>query len=215
MSGLIGGKQVSIGELVGKGEPTLMTTISALDPIWFYCSVSEVEYLRAQEKSKLTGKQVEDVPLTLIRPDGSEHPAPGKFIFIDRAVDTRTGTLRVRAEFPNPEKLLRPGMFARVRVDLGTRKDCLEVPERAVVELQGKSFLWVVGQDGKARQRPVKVGEQNGSNMIIADGLKAGETVVVEGLQKVREGAPVNARTATGTAAMQPTPAAEAKPAKE
>jgi membrane fusion protein (multidrug efflux system) len=215
MTGLIGAKQVSIGDLVGKGEPTLLATMSTLDPIWFYCNVSEVSYIKVKEWSEKEGKDLFKLPLTLMLANGSEHPDQGAFIFIDRAVDVKTGTLRMRAKFPNPKKILKPGMFARVRVDLGTRKDCLEVPERAVVELQGKSFLWVVGQDGKARQRPVKVGEQNGSNMIIADGLKAGETVVVEGLQKVREGAPVNARTATGTAAMQPTPAAEAKPAKE
>lgn len=212
VSGLIGGKQVSIGELVGKGEPTLMTTISTLDPIWFYCNVSEVEYLRAQEKSKLTGKEVEDVPLTLIRPDGSEHSAPGKFIFIDRAVDTKTGTLRVRAEFPNPEKLLRPGMFARVRVDLGTRKDSIRLPERAIVSLQGKSFVWVVSPDGKASQRPVTTGEQVGRDFLILGGLEPGETLICEGIHKVREGMPVTAMPASTP---PPSPAAAAQPTND
>lgn len=215
ITGLIGAKQVSIGDLVGKGEPTLLATMSTLDPIWFYCNVSEVEYLQAQTKSKLTGRNIEDVPLTLILSDGSEHPEHGKFVFIDRAVDVKTGTLRVRAEFPNPQKILRPGMFARVRVNLGTRKDCLEVPERAVVSLQGRSFLWVVGQDGKAGQRPVTLGEQHGSNFLINEGLKPGERVVIEGLQKVREGAPVNAMSAAQMAAAKPAPASGAKPAKE
>ena len=145
-----------------------------------------------------------------------EHPDQGNFVFIDRAVDVKTGTLRMRAEFPNPEKILRPGMFARVRVDLGTRKDCIEVPERAVVELQGKTFLWVDHSGGQvASQRPVKVGEQIGSNVLILDGLKPGERIIVEGVQKVREGAPVNAMTAAQMAAMKAAPAAEAKPAKE
>jgi membrane fusion protein (multidrug efflux system) len=196
VSGLIGGKQVSIGELVGKGEPTLMTTISTLDPIWFYCNVSEVEYLRAQEKSNETGKAVEEVPLTLIRPDGSEHSSPGKFIFIDRAVDTKTGTLRVRAEFPNTEKLLRPGMFARVRADLGKRPDTITVPERAIVELQGKSFVWVLGDDGKVSQRSVQTGEQVESRIIVRGGLQAGEKILVEGIHKVREGMPVTVASA-------------------
>ncbi len=191
VSGLIGGKQVSIGELVGKGEPTLMTTISTLDPIWFYCNVSEVEYLRAQEKSKVTGKQLEDVPLTLIRPDGSEHASPGRFVFLDRAVDTKTGTLRVRAEFPNTDKLLRPGMFTRVRVDLGKRPDTITVPERAIAELQGKSFVWVLGDDGKVSQRGVLTGEQVESRIIVSEGLKPGEKILVEGIHKVREGMPV------------------------
>jgi membrane fusion protein (multidrug efflux system) len=191
VAGLIGGKEVSIGELVGKGEPTLMTTISTLDPIWFYCNVSEVEYLRAQEKSKETGKAVEELPLTLIRPDGSEHPDVGKFVFIDRAVDTKTGTLRVRAEFPNKDKLLRPGMFTRVRADLGKRPNTITVPERAIAELQGKTFVWVVGDDGKVSQRAVQAGEQVGSDIIIREGLKPGEKIIVEGIHKVREGMPV------------------------
>ncbi len=209
VSGLIGAKQVSIGELVGKGEPTLMATISALDPIWFYCNVSEVEYFQAREKSKLTGKQVEEVPLTLILPNGKEHADPGRFVFIDRAVDTKTGTLRVRAEFPNKEKLLRPGMFARVRVDLGKRPDTITVPERAIVELQGKSFVWLVGEGDKVHQQPVLTGEQVGPRIIINDGLKAGDRIIVEGVHKVREGIQVNASAPAAKAA------AADKPAKE
>ena len=188
VSGLIGGKQVSIGELVGKGEPTLMTTISSLDPIWFYCNVSEVDYFQAQQKSKQTGKQIEDVPLTLILPNGKEHADPGKFVFIDRAVDIKTGTLRVRAEFPNKEKLLRPGMFARVRVDLGKRPNTITVPERAIVGLQGKTFVWLIGGDGKATQQAVQTGEQDGPRMIINEGLKPGDRIIVEGVHKVRQG---------------------------
>jgi membrane fusion protein (multidrug efflux system) len=202
ITGLIGGKQVSIGELVGKGEPTLMTTISTLDPIWFYCNVSEVEYLQAREKSKQTGKQVEDVPLTLILSNGVEHSEAGKFVFIDRAVDTKTGTLRVRAEFPNPEKLLRPGMFARVRVDLGTRLDTITVPERALVELQGKTFVWRVGSDNKATQQAVRTGEQVGPRIIINEGLKEGDRIIVEGVHKVREGMPVTIAPAAVPAAV-------------
>lgn len=188
VSGLIGAKQVSIGELVGKGEPTLMATISTLDPIWFYCNVSEVEYFQAQEKGKLTGRKVEQVPLVLILPNGKEHADPGKFVFIDRAVDTKTGTLRVRAEFPNKEKMLRPGMFARVRVDLGTRPNTITVPERAIVGLQGKTFVWLVGADNKATQHAVKTGEQVGSRIIVNEGLKEGDRIIVEGVHKVREG---------------------------
>jgi membrane fusion protein (multidrug efflux system) len=188
VTGLIGAKEVSIGELVGKGEPTLMATISALDPIWFYCNVSEVEYFQAKEKSKLTGRQVEEVPLTLILPNGKDHADPGKFVFIDRAVDTKTGTLRVRAEFPNKEKMLRPGMFTRVRVDLGKRPNTITVPERAIVELQGKTFVWLISSDGMANQHAVKTGEQVGSRIVINEGLKAGDRIIVEGVHKVREG---------------------------
>ena len=215
MTGLIGAKQVSIGDVVGKGEPTLLATMSTLDPIWFYCNVSEVNYIKVKQWSATMGKDLFALPLTLILADGLEHPDPGNFIFIDRAVDVKTGTLRMRAKFPNPKKILRPGMFARVRVDLGTRKNCLEVPERALVELQGKTFLWVIGQDGTASQRSVKVGEANGSKLIILEGIKPGERVVVEGLQKVRQGSPVNAMTAAQMAAMQAGSTAAAQPAKK
>jgi membrane fusion protein (multidrug efflux system) len=216
ISGLIGAKQVSIGELVGKGQPTLMATMSTLNPIWFYCAVSEVQYLKAESEVRRTGKQIAELPVSLILADGSVHPAEGKFVFIDRAVDAKTGTLRVRAEFANAEKLLRPGMFGRIRVDLGVRADSILVPERAVVELQGKNFVWVIGQDGKATQRAVKAGETLGENVLILEGVKSGERIVTEGLQKVREGSVVQPMTATQMAqAAAQVKQTEPKPAKE
>ncbi|MCX6868682.1 MAG: efflux RND transporter periplasmic adaptor subunit, partial [Verrucomicrobia bacterium] len=126
MTGLIGAKQVSIGDLVGKGEPTLLATMSTLDPIWFYCNVSEVSYIKVKEWSTKGGKDIFSLPLTLILSSGTEHPDKGSFVFIDRAVDVKTGTIRMRAKFPNADKILRPGMSARIRVDLGTRKDCID-----------------------------------------------------------------------------------------
>jgi len=215
ISGLIGAKQVSVGELVGKGQPTLLATISTLDPIWFYCAVSEVQYLKAENEVRRTGKQIAELPVSLILANGSVHPAKGKFVFIDRAVDVKTGTLRVRAAFANAEKLLRPGMFGRIKVDLGVRPDSILVPERAVAELQGKSFVWVVGSDNKTSQRAVKVGETIGSNVLILEGLKPGDRIVVEGLQKVREGAMVNPMTAAEAATASVAQHPEAKPAKE
>jgi membrane fusion protein (multidrug efflux system) len=200
VTGLIGAKQVAIGDLVGKGEPTLLATISTLDPIWFYCNVSEVEYLQAREKSKQTGRQIEDVALTLILPNGKEHADPGKFVFIDSAVDTKTGTVRVRAEFPNKEKLLRPGMFSHVRVNIGKRPNTLTVPERAIVELQGKSFVWLVGKDNTVSQQGVTRGEQVGAQIIISEGLKPGDRIVVEGINKLREGVPVTIAAAKSAA---------------
>jgi membrane fusion protein, multidrug efflux system len=197
ITGLIGAKQVSIGELVGKGQPTLLATMSTLDPIWFYCAISEVQYLRAENEVRRTGKQVAELPVSLILADGSVHPDKGKFVFIDRAVDSKTGTLRVRAQFTNAQQLLRPGMFARIKVDLGVRPDSILVPERAVAELQGKNFVWVVDADNKTTQRPVKVGETIGENVLITEGLKPGERIVVEGVQKVREGSAVQLAQAT------------------
>ncbi len=216
MAGLIGAKQVSIGELVGKGQPTLLATMSTLDPIWFYCAVSEVQYLKAETEVRRTGKQVSELPVSLILANGTVHPARGKFVFIDRAVDTKTGTLRVRAEFANTEKLLRPGMFGRIKIDLGARPDSILIPERAVAELQGKNFVWVIGPDNKATQRSVTVGDSVGGTMLILEGLKSGDRVVVEGLQKVREGAVVQPMTVGQIqAAAQSAKSAEAKPAKE
>ena len=156
------------------------------------------------------------LPVTLILVTGSEHPAKGKIVFVDRAVDVKTGTLRVRAEFPNPEKLLRPGMFGRIKVDVGVRPDSILVPERAVTELQGKNFVWVIGADNKASQRAVKVGETFGESVLIVEGVKAGERIITEGLQKVREGMPVQPKTAAqmAEAAAETAKHAEASHAK-
>lgn len=215
IAGLIGAKQVSIGELVGKGEPTLMATISTLNPIWFYCNVSEVALLKAEAEIRRTGKKISDAPVSLILADGSTHPERGKIVFMDRAVDVKTGTLRVRAAFPNPQKMLRPGMFARIQVDLGTRPDSLMAPQRAVMELQGKNFVWVIGPDNKATQRPIAVGQQIGDSLLVLEGLKAGERIVVEGLQKVREGAEVKPLTAEQAAALVQQVEGAPKAAKE
>lgn len=212
ITGLIGAKQVSIGELVGKGEPTLLATLSTLDPIWFYCNVSEVDYMIAEGKIRNTGLEISKIPLTLILASGPEHAEKGSVVFIDRAVDVKTGTLRIRAEFPNPQKILRPGMFARIRMDLGNRNDCIQIPERAVVEMQGRAFVWVIDKAGIANQRPVKLADLVNYNYIVTDGLSVGDRIVVEGLQKVHEGKPVRALTAAQMSALQ---SAQPQSAKE
>lgn len=212
ITGLIGAKQVSIGELVGKGEPTLLATLSTLDPIWFYCNVSEVDYMIAEGKIRNTGLEISKIPLTLILASGPEHAEKGSVVFIDRAVDVKTGTLRIRAEFPNPQKILRPGMFARIRMDLGNRNDCIQIPERAVVEMQGRAFVWVIDKAGIANQRPVKLADLVNFNYIVTDGLSVGDRIVVEGLQKVHEGKPVRALTAAQMSALQ---SAQPQSAKE
>jgi membrane fusion protein, multidrug efflux system len=205
LSGLIGARQVSVGSLVGKGEPTLLATISTLDPIWFYCSISEVDYLRAERRLRETGRQMADVALTLILADGSEHPDRGRWVFLDRAVDTKTGTIRARGEFPNSSKVLRPGMFARIRISIPTEQGSILVPERALVELQGRHFVWVVGADHKSRQRSVEVAPiRIAGHAVIQEGLTAGERFVVEGLQKLREGEPVQPMTTAQVAAVAP-----------
>ena len=192
LAGRIGAKEVSVGSLVGKGEPTLLATISQVDPIWFYCSISEVDYLQAEKLAREAGRKMGDLPVTLILADGSQLPEPGKWVFVDRVVDATTATIRARAEFPNNRKALRPGMFARVRISLPSEEGGILVPERAVVELQGRSFVWVIGAENKATQRAVVVAPNRiGPDAIVTQGLEVGEKIVVEGLQKLREGAPV------------------------
>jgi membrane fusion protein (multidrug efflux system) len=196
VTGLIGAQEVPVGSLVGRGQPTLLATISTLDPIWIYCAISEVDYLKAQRRAREHGRQLGELPVTLVLADDSELPQPGRWVFLDRAVDAATGTLRARAEFANPDKILRPGMFARARVKLRTASQEILVPQRAVQELQGLSFVWVVGPDDRVAQRKVTLGSRIGSDCIIEDGLESGERFVVEGLQKVRDGARVKPMTA-------------------
>lgn len=214
-NGLIGAKQVSIGELVGKGTPTLLATMSTLDPIWVYCNASEVGLLNMDEFTRRTGKSIYDVPATLILANGKEYPQKGRVVFVDRAVDVKTGTIRIRGQFPNPGQLLRPGMFARMRLDFGFRADSILVPQKAVTELQGKSFVWVVGADNKASQRGVTVGPQFGESLLIQQGLKAGDRLVIEGIQKLRDGAEVKPMTPEQAAALVKQAEGAPNPAKE
>jgi membrane fusion protein (multidrug efflux system) len=226
LAGRIGAKEVPVGSLVGKGEPTLLATISQVDPIWFYCAISEVDYLQAEKLAREAGRKMGELPVTLILADGSEHPDKGKWVFVDRVVDATTATIRARAEFPNSRKALRPGMFARVRISLPTVEANILVPERALVELQGKNFVWVVDAENKATQRAVEVAPNRiGAEAIVLKGLETGERIVVEGLQKLREGAPVQPKTAAeitaaAAAAVRPeetshAPKGETKKAKE
>lgn len=218
ISGLAGAAQVTVGSLVGRGQPTLLATISQLHPIWFHGAISEVDYLKAERKAQETGRRVVDLPPTLSLADGSDLPQPGRWVFLDRAVDTTTGTLRARAEFPNPAKFLRPGMFGRVRVSLKSEKPLVVIPQRALQELQGRNFVWVVSPGESsgapiASQRPVTLASRFGNSYALATGLQPGETFIVEGLNKVREGGPVTALTPEQVAASSPTATHPSSPA--
>ena len=206
VGGIAGIAKPGIGDLVGPGSGTLME-ISAVDPIQASIQISEAEYYKFAERlNKLAETRVQ-VPenLDLILADGSVFANKGRFSALDRQIDQRTGTLRLDALFPNPGNILRPGFFAKLRAVIRLDKDALLVPQRSVIDQQG-SYQVAVVVDGKAEIRPVKVGETVGSMWLITSGLKSGETVVVEGIQKVRNGAPVSAKPWTP-------PAAEAKPA--
>jgi membrane fusion protein (multidrug efflux system) len=194
IAGLIGKRLVAPGNLVGKDEPTLLDTVSSIDPIRVNATISEAEYLRffAQHKDGSSNSG----PLDLILVDGRVFPYQGKLVIVDRAVDETTGTLNFVAEFPNPEGLLRPGQFGRVRAVVETVRDAVVVPKRAVQEIQGMQALFVVGADNKVELRTIQPGETAGDLLIVREGLKPGERVIVDGTQKARPGSMVNPTTA-------------------
>jgi RND family efflux transporter MFP subunit len=197
IDGIAGIAQTQIGNLVS--NTTVLTSVSQVDPIKAYFSISEQQYMVSQGGSH-SGPQQDawkGVKLKLVLSDGSTFPHQGVFLLADRQVDANTGTIRVVGSFPNPNNLLRPGQFGRVLAEVGTQKSALLVPQRAVTELQGSYQLAVVGGDNKVNLRPVKIGQSIGKMLIIQDGLKPGERVVVEGLQKVKEGTVVTPKTAS------------------
>ncbi len=197
IDGLVGISKVRVGTLVGQGEATLLTTVSQIDPIRVTFAVSEQEYLANADAIRHLGG------LELILADGSVHPHKGEVAVIDRVVDPTTGTIAVQAIFPNPEGILRPGLFGKVRGVREVKKDALLVPQRAVAELQGTWRLSVVGPGDVVEVRVVGVGERVGTEWIIEHGLAAGERIIVEGLQKAKNGAKVSPRVAS--AALAPT----------
>ena len=191
--GIIGIANPGIGDLVGPTGSDL-TKISTVDPIKATFQVSEQEYLKGEELlNRMMAMPLAERPsdLELILADGSIHPEKGKFLSADRQIDPKTGTLAVETHFPNPGNKLRPGLFARIRAVIRTEKDALLVPQRAVTETQGAYHLVIIGEGDKPEIRPVKVGERIGSEWVISGGLKPGERVVVEGLQKARPGVTV------------------------
>jgi len=188
IEGLAGKAEHKVGDLVGKGDPTLLTTVSSVDPIRVSVAIPEADYLRFT-RSIDAGKAVRaSAPPILILSDGTQHPYPGKLLFVDRAVDPQTGTLRVDLAFPNPEKTLRPGLYGKVKAESEVVKNALLVPQRAVQELQGTYTVVVVTEGDKVEARKVKPGQKVGSNWIIEEGLKNGDRVVVEGFQRLRDG---------------------------
>jgi membrane fusion protein (multidrug efflux system) len=201
IDGIAGIAKAQIGNLVGPGSIEELTTVSTINPIKCYVSLSEQEYMRAMERrSKQAGK----VSLELILSDGTTYPHKGEFAFADRQVDVRTGTIRVATTFPNPQNLLRPGMFSRVRAEMGIRKAALVIPQRAVSEVQGRYLVAVVNPENKVAIKPVKVGQWFGQLWVIDEGLQAGEKVVAEGTQKVREGMVVSPKPFSAEAQAEP-----------
>lgn len=183
-----------IGDLVGPttGELTMVSTI---DPIKAYYNVTEQAYINFAKlfsKENDRTERLKQLEIQLIMADGSVYPQTGKIYAPDREIGPTTGALRLEALFPNPDGALRPGEFVRVRVKFDTKHGALMVPQRAVSELQGAYQVAVVDGDNKAHIEPVRVGERSGSLWIIEQGLEPGQRIVVEGLQKIRDGVTVN-----------------------
>jgi membrane fusion protein (multidrug efflux system) len=185
ISGIAGQAQLQVGALVNTSS-TPVTTVSTLDPIRDYFTVSEQDYIELQKQFSSSDRQ--RWKLQLILADGTIYPHEGAFYFAGRAVDQNTGAIQLAALFPNPGNVLRPGQYGKVRAVVRIEKGALLVPQPAVAELQGNYQVDVVGEDGKIAIRPVKVGDRIGTMWIIQDGLKPGERVVAEGQQTLLPG---------------------------
>lgn len=194
--GLIGTTQKKVGSLVGRGESTLLNTVSQINPILFRCAIAEAEYLRLARRGAERDKTLEKkFGVELILADGSVHPHKGRLDAVERAVDPTTGTLTGQFSFPNPERILRPSQYGRARFVTEVKEGALLVPQLAVQEIQGLYSIMVVKPDATVEQRMVKAGERVGNLWVIGSGLKPGEKVIVEGIQKVRPGVKVSAKT--------------------
>ncbi|MFW5837122.1 MAG: efflux RND transporter periplasmic adaptor subunit [Desulfovibrionaceae bacterium] len=193
-TGRIGRTQEDIGALVGKGENTLLATISELDPIYVNFSISEKEYLELlryaktmKEAKKVADKEYK-LPLQLILADGSLYEYNGTSDMADRAVDAQTGSLGVRAVFPNPNGALRPGQYAKIRLhrDMDTKMPV--IPQVAVMDVQGQKLVYVVDANNTIQSRPITTGQRTGGDIVVEKGLKPGDQVVAQGVQKVKPG---------------------------
>jgi membrane fusion protein (multidrug efflux system) len=211
ISGRIGRALVTEGALVGRGDATLLATIEQLDPIYVNFTQSNADVMRLQQAFK-AGKLKRSAQLRadLVLDDDSVYAQPGKLIFSDLAVDPSTGSIQLRAEFPNPKRALLPGTFVRIRLPLADMDNAIKLPQRAVATSpQGQSVM-VVDAEGKATSLPVKTGAMAGGDWIIDEGLKGGEQVIVNGLQKIRPGSPVKP-IPWNSAATPPAPSGESK----
>ncbi len=205
IAGIAGVSKAQVGDLVNR--QTVMTTVSQVDPIKVYFNPSEQEYLKwvgkngPVEKSLQNPKGLEEGRLQLILSDGSTYAHRGKPFLVGREVDTKTGTIQIAGAFPNPGNVLRPGQYAKVRVAMDVKKGAILVPQRAVSELQGSYQVAVVGADNKVTIKVVKPGPVEGNQWVIEEGLKPGDRIIVEGLQRVKSGMTVVPKEAGSAAA--------------
>ena len=199
LDGIAGLATTQVGSLVT--QSTVLTTVSQVQPIKVYFAISEQEYLALSEKAREGGAadllhSARRVPIEMTLSNGSVYPSKGYVVFVDRQVNSSTGTIRVAAAFPNPQNLLRPGQYGKVRAQTSLERGALVVPQRAVTELQGSYQIAVINADNKVHIQPVEVGPQIGTNWVITSGLKPGEQVVIEGNGKLADGMPVHPHAA-------------------
>jgi len=191
IDGVAGLIRAQIGDLVGPGTGVL-TTVSTIDPIKVYFPISEQAYLEFRAKDTTASGMPKDMAFDLVLSDGSTYPMKGTFFAIDNEIDANTGTLRVVAEFPNPTGVLRPGQYGKVRAVVSVEKGAILVPQRALTELQGGYQLATVDGENKTHILTVRTGPQVGQNVVVETGLRPGDRVVADGVQKIKEGAVVN-----------------------
>ena len=202
IDGIAGIAQAQVGNLIQSAIPNAgpLTTVSSVDPIKVYFTLSEQEYLSFAKRNPTQIQRDaanQQLHLDLVLADGTTYPHEGKFFVADREVDQKTGSIRLGGIFPNPGNTLRPGQYGKVRAVTRIQTGALLVPQRAVTELQGSYQVAVVGPDNKIDIRAVKVGERVGAMSIVEEGLKPGEIVVVEGMQRIRPGVVVNTKPYT------------------
>ena len=193
ISGYAGTALVDVGDLIDPSKK--LTTVSVTDPIKVTFPISENEYLWQKKKyieDMKDGKKDDPPCATIVLNDGSIFPQQGDFIFTDRQINPNTGTINIQVKAPNPDGLLKPGQYAKIRAQVGMFNDSLVIPRRAIIETQGTTQLAVVGAGNKIEMRNIKVGYIFDNNRIVTDGVKEGETIVVEGFLKIREGMVVN-----------------------
>lgn len=216
VEGIAGIAQAQVGDLVGTANSAVLTSVSTLDPMKIVFPVSESDYLAASERVLETmNKPLDQRPASIdvVLADGTTFPYKARLLAVDRQVKASTGTILVTALLPNPGSVLRPGFFAQARIVAQVLKDAVVVPQRAVSEIQGSYQLAIVGPDGKAEIRPVQAGARTGTDWVITSGLKPGEKVIVEGIQKVKSGTPVSEKPWIPPAQRPAAPVTEAKPA--
>ena len=212
ISGRIGRAQVTEGALVGVGEATPLAIVQQVDPIYVTLTQSSTEVLRLRRA--MAGGQLANVgkgqaKITLVTEDGREYPRPGKLLFSDLSVDESSGAITLRAEFPNPDRLLLPGMYVRAQLGQAVKEQAITVPQQAVIRTQEGASVMLVDDNGKVAVRPIKADTAQGDTWIVSDGLKSGDRVIVEGLQKVKPGATVRVAPwkSQATVAQQDAPA--------